>query len=265
MSGWRRVSEGRAARWIAWGVIVLSAIVLVDAWPTEQILELARAHAERLGPWGPLAIMIAYVILGLLFIPGTALTIAAGALFGFWMAVGMISLASTIVAALAFLAGRHLARERVRRWIDGSVGLQTLDRAVERGGWKMIVLLRLSPAIPFSLGNYLYGMTELPFLPHIIASWLTMLPGIVLYASLGVVGRRAGMGDGDQLGPAEWVLAGIGILAMIVVSVWLARIARTVLRERTGTVARSLGGTKLLLVAAIMAVLAVAVRINNGM
>jgi len=226
---WRR----RAWRWSAWVILLVGVVVVLEAWPTAQLVEFAREKTAMLGAWGPVALGVAYVIAGLLFVPGTALTIAAGAVFGFWIGAGTVSIASTVTAVLAYGIAKHLARKRVRAWASRNPAVRVFQRAVTRGGWRIVVLLRLSPAIPFSLGSYVYGLTDLPFLPHLLASWLTMLPGICLYTYLGVIGGRAITTGGGGLSALEWFGAGLGLFATIAASVYLSRMAREALQEET--------------------------------
>lgn len=90
--------------------------------------------------------------------------------------------------------------------------------------------LRLSLAVPFNLQNYLYGVTAIRFWPCVLASWIAMLPGTFLYVYLGSLGRTAAAGETTM---AEWVARGIGPLATIAVTIYLARLARHAIETRT--------------------------------
>jgi uncharacterized membrane protein YdjX (TVP38/TMEM64 family) len=103
-------------------------------------------------------------------------------------------------------------------------------KAIRRRGWKVVLLLRLSPVVPFSISNYLYGLTAVPFVPYVFASWAGMLPGTLLYVYLGVVGTAAAGGGGGRR-PAEWALLAAGLLATVVVTVWVGRAARRELQQ----------------------------------
>lgn len=218
-------------RVIAWLVILGSAAVILNALPTSQILDLVQKKVATLGPWAPLAFGAAYFLAAVLFVPGSALTLAAGAIFGLWKGTVTVSIASTSAAGASFLIARYLARERVRRMAESNRTFGSIDRAIEQGGWKIIALLRLSPAVPFSIGNYLYGLTPVRFWPYLIASWIAMLPGTFLYVYLGYAGRSAaGAGTGEK-SPWQWVLLGAGLLATVVVTIYVTRMARKALRE----------------------------------
>ncbi|MEL7336667.1 MAG: VTT domain-containing protein, partial [Planctomycetota bacterium] len=96
-------------------------------------------------------------------------------------------------------------------------------------------LLRLSPAIPFNLQNYLFGLTKVRFWPYMAISWIAMMPGTFLYVYLGHIAGVASGGGGSE-GDAgssigKWVLLGVGLLATVAVSVYVTRLAQRKLRE----------------------------------
>lgn len=224
-SGLRRV-----ARVAAYLVIIASVLVILRALPAAQVLDLVQKKVGMMGFWGPIAFGAAYFLAAVLFVPGSALTLAAGAIFGLLGGFVTVSLASTAAAGASFLIARYLARDKVRRMAETNRTFGAIDRAIEQGGWKIIALLRLSPAVPFSLGNYLYGLTPVRFWPYLIASWIAMMPGTFLYVYLGMVGKTAAAGNAGR-SPWQYVLMGAGLVATIVVSVYVTRLARKALKE----------------------------------
>lgn len=131
---------------------------------------------------------------------------------------------------MAFLIARHLARERVRRHVRQSPKLSAVDQAIGEQGWKIVALLRLSPAVPFTLQNYLYGVTAIRFWPCVLTSWLAMLPGTFLYVYLGSLGSQAVAGGETSVG--EWIARGMGLIATVVVTVYITRLAKRAMREK---------------------------------
>jgi uncharacterized membrane protein YdjX (TVP38/TMEM64 family) len=210
-------------------VILLSLFVLMRALPLERWLAEFQAALKRLGYWGPLIYGLLYAVAVVLLIPGSLLTLAGGAVFGLVKGTLVVSLAATTGAALAFLIARHFAREKVQKRIRQSPRLQAVDHAIGREGWKIVALLRLSPAVPFTLQNYLYGVTAIRFWPCILTSWVAMLPGTFLYVYLGSLGSQALAGDKTTIG--EWTLRGAGLLATVLVTVYIARIAKQAIGE----------------------------------
>jgi uncharacterized membrane protein YdjX (TVP38/TMEM64 family) len=129
------------------------------------------------------------------------------------------------------LVGRYLARDWVAKKIEGNAAFAALDRAVASEGWKIVGLTRLSPAFPFTLLNYAFGLTRVSLRDYVLASWIGMMPGTVMYVYLGSLARAAGERSRT---PAEWALSGVGLVATIVVTVFVTRLARTALAKRTG-------------------------------
>ena len=207
---------------IALGVaaIVLAARLL----PVQDWLKSFESWVRGMGPAGMLLYAAVYVAAVLLFVPGIVLTLGAGFLFGLGWGIAVVSVASTLAAALAFLIARYLARGAVERLARKNPKFAAIDRAIGKEGWKVVALLRLSPLVPFSLSNYLYGLASVRFLPYVATSWVAMLPATVLYVYLGAAGRT--IGEKEPRSPWEWALLGAGLAATVAVTVILTRVAR---------------------------------------
>lgn len=217
-------------KWISIGVIAVCLVVIIRALPLSQFRELLEARVKEWGIWGPVLFGVIYAVAVVFLIPASLLTLAAGAIFGLVEGAIVTSLASTSGAALAFLIARYLARRRVEVRVRESPKLSAVDRAIGEQGWKIVALMRLSPAVPFTLQNYLYGVTAIRFWPCVLTSWLAMLPGTFLYVYLGSLGSRAVTAGETSAG--EWALRGIGLLATIAVTVYLTRLAKRAMQER---------------------------------
>lgn len=218
-------------RWGSLALALLAVFLLMRAVPTERLLGVVQVWIDELGLWGPVALGAIYILAALLFVPGSLLTLAAGAIYGLLLGTIIVSLASTTAAALAFLIARHAVRDTVRGKVEQSPRLAAVDAAIGEEGWKIVMLLRLSPAVPFNLQNYLYGVTAVRFWPCVLASWVAMLPATFMYVYLGSLGGAAAAGH--DASPAEWTLRGIGLLTTVVVTVYVARLARNAIRRRT--------------------------------
>ena len=214
------------ARWLALAALAVALFVAVRALPVQEWLEGFQRWVAGTGAWGGLAYGLVYVVCALLFVPGSLLTIGAGLVFGVLWGTVIVSAAATATAALAFLIARHLARERVAQAARRDRRFEAIDRAVAEKGWKVVALLRLSPVVPFSLSNYLYGLTPVRFVPYLLTSWLAMLPGTLLYVWLGAAGGAAATAGRGGRVPLEWALLGAGLLATVAVTLLLTRAAR---------------------------------------
>ncbi|HEX2243067.1 MAG TPA: TVP38/TMEM64 family protein, partial [Gammaproteobacteria bacterium] len=164
-----------------------------------------------------------------LMLPASPLSIAAGLTFGLVWGFVLVSLSATAGAASAFLVARYLARDQVARMIKQRPRFNAVDQAISEGGWKIVVLLRLSPLVPFNLQNYFYGLTGIRFWHYAAATFFGILPGVLLYVYLGAAGKvaissRAG-------GTAHWAVFAAGLIATVIVTVMVTKRARAKLRK----------------------------------
>jgi uncharacterized membrane protein YdjX (TVP38/TMEM64 family) len=201
--------------------------------PVQQALR----WIDDLGSWGPLTFILIYTLACVLFIPGLLLTLGAGVLFGVVRGTIIVSISSTLGATAAFLVARYAARDWVARKIEPSPGFKAVDEAVAAEGWKIVGLLRLSPAFPFSLLNYALGLTRVSFRDYFFASWLGMLPGTLMYVYLGsVIGDLGKLEPNNRSrSPLEWVLYALGLAATVLVTTYVARLARRMVNKRIKT------------------------------
>jgi uncharacterized membrane protein YdjX (TVP38/TMEM64 family) len=216
-------------KWL-WGLllagIILWAILAPDS--SQQLQELMD-NIQSIGPLGILLFILCYVAATLILIPGFILTLGAGAAFGIWKGFILVSLASTLAASVAFLVGRHLAGNWVLKNIGNAPRINALKHAIESEGWKVVVLARLSPAIPFTMLNYIFSLTSLRFTHYVIASWIGMIPGTLAYVYLGSLGNLGN--DGEKTG-IEWMLIGAGIIATVTVTILISRAAATEMAKK---------------------------------
>ncbi len=128
--------------------------------------------------------MVIYILSTSLSLPGaTILTLAGGALFGFWVGVLVVSFASTIGATLACFVSRFLLRD----WVQGKFGdrLTTINEGIAREGPFYLFTLRLIPLFPFWMINLVMGLTKVPLLTFYWVSQVGMLPGTAIYVNAG--------------------------------------------------------------------------------
>ncbi|HEY7461789.1 MAG TPA: TVP38/TMEM64 family protein [Gemmatimonadota bacterium] len=213
--------------------LVAVAVAAVLLLPVRELLVGFLTWTRGLGAWGPVLVAAAYVPASLLFVPGSILTLGAGFLFGVGVGTVAVSIGSVMGAVAAFLAGRTLARGWVEQKVAANPRLRALDRAVARQGFKIVLLTRLSPIFPFNLLNYAYGASPVAFSDYLLASWIGMIPGTLLYVYLGsAVKSLADLAAGNiHGGPGQKVFFGLGLLATVALTVLVTRIARGALRE----------------------------------
>lgn len=209
---------------------VAALIAAVKFFHVQELLKSALDWISKLGPWGPAIFIAIYVVAAVLFVPGSVLTLGAGAIFGLGVGSICVSIAATLGAACAFLVGRYLARDAITRKIQGNEKFAAIDKAVAEEGWKIVLLTRLSPVFPYTLLNYIFGLTRVKFGHYVLASWIGMIPGTVMYVYLGSL-AHVGAGPRHRT-TGEWVLYGVGLLATIAVTVFVTRIAKKALAKK---------------------------------
>jgi pyruvate/2-oxoglutarate dehydrogenase complex dihydrolipoamide dehydrogenase (E3) component/uncharacterized membrane protein YdjX (TVP38/TMEM64 family) len=228
----QQTSARISSRW-KWVLYVIAAVAVVLAlkyFHVQDLLKTALDWIGKLGPWGPVIFVGLYVVATVLFIPGSVLTLGAGAVFGVALGSVCVSISATLGATAAFLVGRYLARDAIARKIEKNEKFATIDRAVAAEGWKIVFLTRLSPVFPFTLLNYAFGLTRVRLGHYVLASWVGMIPGTVMYVYLGSL---VNVGAGHRQRTAgEWVLYAVGLLATVTVTVFVTRLARKALAKK---------------------------------
>lgn len=216
-------------------LIIIAVIILGRFLGAGAALKQILDWVSSLGAVAPLVFIFIYVIACLLFLPGSILTIGAGALFGLLWGSIYAWVGATIGATGAFLVGRYVAREWVTRKLERFPKFNAIDAAVGNEGWKIVALTRLSPIFPFNLLNYAFGLTRVSLRDYIVASGAGILPGTVMYVYVGSLAgdlTAASTGTAKRT-PEWWAINLVGLLATIAIAWYAARIARNALKQQT--------------------------------
>lgn len=220
-----------AARIVALGVGLI--VLALAARRLGAYIPAFAAWVADLGPLGPLVFIAGYAAAVVAFVPGSILTLAAGAVFGIGAGVVYVFVAALLGSSLAFLVSRYVARGAIEQRLAGSARFAAIDRAVGSNGLQIVFLLRLTPFVPFTLLNYALGLTRVRLRDY-VAGGIGMLPGTLLYVYYGkVAGDVAALAGGAAIerGPEQWVLLGVGLLATLSVTAMVTRLARRALAE----------------------------------
>lgn len=205
------------ARFALIGLIGLG-IALVVSNREYLAVEALQAQLAQFGVWGPVALIVLWLVAPLLFVPGGPITLAAGALFGPLLGAVYSLIGATGGATLAFLLARYAGADWVERRARGH--LAQLKAGVESEGWRFVAFVRLVPLFPFNLLNYALGLTRIRLAEYVLATAVCMIPGAAGYAYLGYAGREA------LTGAEGWVRTGgiaLGVLAALVLLPWMVR------------------------------------------
>lgn len=217
---------------VALGAIAAAYLLPVDEWVLTFVGSIRGA-----GGVGVAIFTVAYIAATVLLLPGALLTAGAGFAYGPLWGTLIVSPVSVVAAALAFALGRTVARGWIARRIAGTPRFAAIDRAIGESGFKLVLLLRLSPLFPFNLLNYALGLTRVSLRDYLAASVVGMLPGTVLYVYLGSIVTSASELSGGGRGPAgapQTILYWGGLAATVIVTVLVTRIARRALSRAIG-------------------------------
>jgi uncharacterized membrane protein YdjX (TVP38/TMEM64 family) len=198
-------------------LLALGGAVAVALLYREQLDPAAvQAWVASAGPAGSLTFILVYALAAVLFLPGSVLTLAGGALFGPWWGTLFNLTGATLGAALAFLVSRYLAADWVRRRVGERAN--RLIEGVEAEGWRFVAFTRLVPLFPFNLLNYALGLTRIPFPHYVLATAVCMAPAAFAFTWLGFAGREAVAG-GEGL-----IRTGLIALGLVAAAAFLPRL-----------------------------------------
>jgi len=226
-------NSGGKAKLVVFVVALIGLFLAFKFLPLNEYLGSFFESIKSLGVWGPVLLAGAYIVATVMMVPGTILTLGAGFAFGLTVGAIAVSIGSTLGALFAFLVGRNMARDFVEQKASQFPKFAAVDQAVQRAGFKIVLLTRLSPAFPFNVLNYLFSITKVRTRDYFLASWIGMLPGTIMYVYFGTAIKSladlaAGRFEG---GNSQKILLGVGLLATVGVTVYITRLARAAIRE----------------------------------
>ena len=161
-------------------IIAVRVTGLTDYLSLDNLARL-RDYVEGFGPLAPLVFIIGYAVATVAFLPGTPLTLLAGLAFGPVIGSVYVVAGATMGLTLAFLVARYAARELVTSWIEENERIKRLDTEVGHQGWRILLITRLVPVLPFNLQNYAYRLTRILLVTYVLVSAICIVPGTVVY------------------------------------------------------------------------------------
>jgi uncharacterized membrane protein YdjX (TVP38/TMEM64 family) len=201
-------------------IALLAAVVIaIRTLPVAQWLESFKAWVVGAGAIGYVLYVLVYIVCCVLLVPALALTLGAGAIFGFAIGSIIVIIGATLGATLAFLLARTVLRHRVERMTANNAKFRALDRAITREGTKIMWLVRLSGFPPFTWVNYAFGLTGIRLGPFLLTTFFGIIPGTLAFTWAGAAGAAALTGTGNR------ILLIITAGGAILVSLFIARIA----------------------------------------
>ena len=228
--------EVRRALYVQFGGLLLVGIlifVLSRFFPLADMLAAVQQRVMGWGAWSAICYPLLYACCNVLLLPGGFLSLGGGFFFGLWWGFLIILVGNVGGAAISFYISRWIGRRWLRRRLMRNRTLEALEPAVEREGWKIILLSQLHPLFPTSLLNYLYGLTTIRFRTCMLWVAIGQAPGLFLYAYLGTLGQLGLNLVRGKSHPQliEYFLWGGGLLSSVIVLLLLGRIALRLLKE----------------------------------
>lgn len=223
----------QSSKRIAWSKILMGLALLVllivgyRLLPIDEWITSFQNWVKGFGVLGWFIFIGVYAITTFALLPGSFLTLAAGVIWGLW-AFPIVIIAATLGSAISFVAARFWFHDRVQEKVQSYPKFRAINEAIGEEGWRVVGLLRLSPALPFSLQNWFLGITSVGFWPSQIATFFGIMPGTLLYVWIGSLGAQAA---GDDMSIAKYVVGGLGLLATLVVTVLVTKRANSKLKD----------------------------------
>jgi uncharacterized membrane protein YdjX (TVP38/TMEM64 family) len=217
------------------GLLILGVtlFILSRMFPLVDILADVQQHVMRWGAWSAICYPFLYACCNVLLLPGGVLSIGAGFFFGLWWGFAIALFGNVVGAAISFFISRSLGRQWMKRKLSRNRTFVALEPAIDKEGWKIILLSQLHPLFPTSLLNYLYGLTRIRFRTCMLWVAIGQAPGLFLYSYLGTLGQlglNLARGKTHPRAVEYWVwLGGFGAAAIILIL--LGRIALRLLRR----------------------------------
>jgi uncharacterized membrane protein YdjX (TVP38/TMEM64 family) len=205
------------------GLVVLFRVLPVNVWIGEF------QHSVRgLGWLGYILYVLAYIVCCVLFIPAIALTLGAGAIYGFVVGSIIVIIGATLGAMAAFLLARTILRKKIEAMTAGNAKFRALDKAIAREGAKIVFLIRLAPVFPFTWVNYAFGLTGIGPLQYFLATFFGIIPATLAFVWASATATAAATGAAST---TKVVINVVGVIVAIIVTIFVARIATTAIKR----------------------------------
>src|SRR6202165_1766032 len=168
---------------------IVLLLVLSRFFPLVDLVAEAQQRVVDLGAWSAVCYPLLFAACNVLLLPGGVLSVGGGFFFGLWWGFLIVLLGNVTGAAISFFISRWIGRRWLGRRLLRNPTIGALAPAVDREGWKIILLSHLHPLFPTSLLNYLYGLTRIRFRTCMLWVAIGQAPGLFLYTYLGTLGQ----------------------------------------------------------------------------
>jgi uncharacterized membrane protein YdjX (TVP38/TMEM64 family) len=217
-------------------VLATTLVIAFHGFNLQALLHPCWLWFSGLVTQNPLIFIVFFNVATLLCFPASLLALKAGYVFGLGWGTVYVLVAAILGAILAFWMGRYLTRYWGQQKLQDNIRFRAIAHAVEKEGWKIVLLTRLSPIFPFNLTNVAFGMTQISLKNYSLGSF-GIFPGTVLYTYMGSLSSELTTIDFNassmplSLKIAQWGLRLVGLAATLIITLYLNRIAKKALNQ----------------------------------
>lgn len=194
-------------------------------WSLLPVGEWSRTAMQRIddwGPWGMVAFVVLYVVLGTFTFPSTPLNIGAGILFSYPIGLGLAFAGALCTSVISFFIARYAARDWVEARVARIPDAREILDAIAEEGFKAVFLARLNPFIPASLKNYGFGITAMNVRRYVLGTAFGQLPIVAAHVYLGWAGGAAMMYENSEFSTVDYILIGLGVLSSLIMLILIS-------------------------------------------
>jgi uncharacterized membrane protein YdjX (TVP38/TMEM64 family) len=188
--------------WRSLAIVLLFMVLIIGAvlLPISDWIEALQDWIDDFGIMGPPIFFLVYIVAVIILVPGAPLAIAAGIAYGNWE-ISLALIAATAGASVAFLLARYVAYDKVHGLLDNKKLFKAVEKVVSDEGWRIIILIRISPIVPFNIQNYFFGVPSVRLSHYAAATFVGLIPGTIVNVAIANIAS-----DGFEGGILKWDL-----------------------------------------------------------
>ena len=206
-------------------LLIAVAVILHLYYPNDLLSNLRDQGITSI-----LIFILLYLLGAILLFPCSFLTLVAATIWGMGKGFVIVIIASNLAAIIPFLLGRYYFRETVERLITKKNNFSAYDKAIETNAFTAVLLLRLAPLVPYNFLNYSLGVTAVGIKNYLLATFLGMIPGTLLYLYLAKFSVGLLNYSFFELGSFQQLSLIITLILLIFIFSFLSKKAKIILR-----------------------------------
>jgi len=167
-------------------ILVIVAISSYIIWGTELDIKELRTYLKSFGIWTPIVFIVLYT-LGTIFIPSTPFMAVAGILFGFKYGLLYTIIGGLLSSIIVFNISRYLGKDWVEKILQHEYlkMIHNYNKKLESGAIWDLIILRITPIMPFNILNILMGVSKIQMQDYIIGTIIGLIPSNILAVYVG--------------------------------------------------------------------------------